>query len=181
MIGFSDYTPAKGIEMIRSSAGLVGSASLRRKLTGMTLSKTSPSVRVGIVKTAKYPKELRGGGVLKNPPTVAAVAYVNEFGTKKIPSRPFMRNSIDVYLKDIRVKLLLRAIITVENPVLNLQSAKLLGNLFVGIMREQVLNPLFPRNAPTTVMIKTRGKGGKTTPLIDTGLLRRSIDFEIDR
>ena len=38
-----------------------------------------------------------------------------------------------------------------------------------------------PPNAPSTVEMKTKGKGGETTPLIDTGKMRQSVSYKLLR
>ena len=37
----------------------------------------------------------------------------------------------------------------------------------------------WPPNSPKTVEMKTKGKGGKTNPLIDTGALRKAIVYVV--
>ena len=172
--------------MIKASAGLSGGPSLQRKIKGLEGKRFGPDVIVGIVKTARYPRLKRGKWFSKDPPTVAKVAFWQEFGTKggasgggwggPVPSRPFMRNSVNVYLKDQGLKKILRKWIDPANPVLGEQAAHELGLALQAIMRLQITHPIrkYKKNRPVTIAIKK-----SDTPLIDTGLLRRSIDYEV--
>lgn len=167
--------------MFKASAGLGGGNAVRvklGKLAGRRMQHGS-GVNVGIVKSARYPTEVIGGKKVTRPPTVASVAFWNEFGTKRAPARPFMRNSYQQYLQDPRVKALLQRTLGAKSPTLSREAAEMLGLLLQGIMREQIRSPKIAPNAPATIAIKTKGKGGNTTPLIDTGLLRRSIDYKV--
>ena len=173
--------------MLRAGAGLTGSLSLKGKLNGLGEKKRGPDVKVGIVKTARYPSEQMkgrpGAATRKNPPFVAQVAFWNEFGTrdgnqmfkKGIPPRPFMRNAVKEYLSSMEIKFLLHQHLNAEDPVLTVKAAKLLGALMAGIMQKGMRNPTFAPNTDLTKKIKK-----SATPLIDTGLLRRSVSFEVE-
>ena len=54
-----------------------------------------------------------------------------------------------------------------------------LGVFYKGLVQETFRSGDFEPNSQATVMRKTKGAGGKTTPLIDTGRLRNSINFEV--
>lgn len=101
-------------------------------------------------------------------------AFWNEYGTERIPPRPFMRNSLKKNLKKykrfIKTKLsritLLR---TQQTTVLNKLGLMAQGDIQTEI---RVLNK--PINAASTVRQK-----GSSNPLIDTGEMRQAVTYEI--
>ena len=58
---------------------------------------------------------------------------------------------------------------------------KITGMKAQNIVRAWFVNPKnnWPPNSPATIMMKTKGKGGETKPLIDTGELRKSITYVV--
>jgi hypothetical protein len=129
------------------------------------------TVRAGILNTS----ETNADGEL-----IATYAIANEFGTRDIPARSFMGSTADeqsakweTSANDIINKLLID---DAFNPD---RSIGILGEMMVGDIKEKIASNISPRNAQSTIARKTKGKGGKTTTLIDTGLLRNSIHFEV--
>jgi hypothetical protein len=115
------------------------------------------------------------------PLTVPEVAIVNEFGTSDghIPSRPFMKqafeknkSAIDRYITDRFV-----SVMALREKVSD--SLKKIGLMHQRNVRDQIRNGQFKGNAASTIAAKTvRGKKG-TSPLIDTGHMMKSVDFEV--
>lgn len=166
---------------MKHGASITGASALYAKLDKITAPSGSvPGLNVGIVKSAKYPIGKNKGRIQgTKAPSVAQVAMWNEFGTSKIPSRPFMRNSIKDWQTSDEVKKTLRQVIDPTNPAFTAQAANKLGAQLVGLMQLAMKDPDFPPNAPFTKLQKGGSEGADTTPLIDTGLLRRSIDHAI--
>lgn len=121
---------------------------------------TNKKLKVGIFESAKY----------DDGTPVAQVAFWQEFGTAKIPMRPFLRNAI---AKNTRkwsdsVK---TAIISSNDSE---KALKVLGEIMRGDIVLSLTNLNTPPNAPSTIKQK-----GSSNPLIDTGLLRSSISWEL--
>ena len=106
--------------------------------------------------------------------TVLDVGTWNEFGTVGIPSRSFIRDWVDGNRKRAQgiLKKLLQRVIAgelTEDAALEQFGAWAKGEIQVRIARG-----VPPPNAASTVKRK-----GSSTPLIDTGILRSSIDYEV--
>jgi hypothetical protein len=123
---------------------------------------------------------LRSGSVYKgttNPMTVATVAAINEFGTTdgKIPSRPFMRRSIDDNVGRLQ-KIIQKLVLAMTEGKLNEVAAlRRLGLFGVSLMREKLLTGKWVPNKPSTIARKGAGK----KPLVDTSVMVNSIEFEV--
>ncbi|MDP8078339.1 hypothetical protein [Phocoenobacter skyensis] len=109
----------------------------------------------------------------KNGQSVAEVAFYNEFGTNKAPPRAFLRQTeqkVKAKLPQVQAKLLKRlqaGQITVDDM------ANELGLWYVRQIQNEILSGNFIPNTPSTL---ARKKGNR--PLIDTGHLLNSIDWE---
>ena len=108
--------------------------------------------------------------------TLLEVAFWNEFGTADIPQRSFIRATVDENLDRIQAlqaalaKRIILAEITAE------QAMAQLGAFVKGLIQSRIARGIEPANAPSTVARK-----GSSKPLIDTGQLRSSIDFVVER
>jgi hypothetical protein len=129
---------------------------LQRLASGM-----SGSVEVGFEKGATYDDGM----------PVAQVAFWNEYGTRKIPARPFFRTmlakqantlpkSLAKYLKETGFQ---------GEKTLNIIGQKLQDELVVSIR-----NWTTPPNAPYTI-----NKKGFNKPLVDTAHMMRSVSFKV--
>ncbi|EEA8775462.1 hypothetical protein G3832_001343 [Campylobacter jejuni] len=132
---------------------------LSDELKGM-LNKNKESLEVGFFETAKY----------ENGEHVANVAKIQEYGTLKIPARPFFRNAIAkngakwlTFMKN--------QFTSNQNLDLSLNQAGELarGDIVMSIMRTNT-----PPNAEATIKAK-----GSSKPLIDTGFMRNSVTFKV--
>jgi len=111
--------------------------------------------------------------------TLLDVAIGNEFGTKTktgkvhIPQRSFIREPIDDHRK--RINRLIAVFIKDVNTIADLEIAlKKVGTLAVSIIKTRITRKREPKNAPSTIKAK-----GFDNPLIHTGRLKNSINFEI--
>lgn len=102
--------------------------------------------------------------------SIAEVAAFNEFGTSRIPARPFMRNAVDKYqdswFEQIRKD---RQRGLDEHAI-----AQRLGLRMVGDIRQEITDLDTPPNAPSTIARK-----GSSNPLIDTGRMRQSVKHKV--
>lgn len=107
--------------------------------------------------------------------TIATIAAVNEFGTRdgSIPARPFLRPAIEEGTpKFVRLaEIDLPDILLGRQPMSRLLNR--MGNLAVGMVQQKITDLKTPPNAKSTI-----AKKGSDNPLIDTGALRQSINYE---
>lgn len=121
---------------------------------------TNKKLKVGIFESAKY----------DDGTPVAQVAFWQEFGTAKIPMRPFMRNAIAKNTRKWGDSVKTALIGTNDSE----KALKMLGEIMRGDIVLSLTNLNTPPNAPSTIKQK-----GSSNPLIDTGLLRNSITWEL--
>jgi hypothetical protein len=110
--------------------------------------------------------------------TIAQIGSVHEFGRPaiNIPERSFIRAGIDEHRERILNRCtrmaagIMGRVITVE------QALGLLGEYTVGLLKARIARGIEPPNRPSTIRRK-----GSSKPLIDTGQLRNSITYAIER
>lgn len=125
-------------------------------------------VNVGVLSTAgTYASD-------DGPVNIADVATFNEFGTSAIPSRPFMAQAFDSNLESIKSFVSARFDELFSGKITTETGLKMIGVFFKGKVQETISKGDFAPNAPSTVAAK-----GSSHPLIDTGRLRQSINFEV--
>lgn len=124
----------------------------------------SSDLWVGWAAGRKYPK----GG-----PSVAEIAAWNHFGTDRIPARPVLSLALDG--RTTEVKAMSERI---AKGVYDGKSVSLLLRALGEWCRNRVISFINagtpPPNAPSTVARK-----GSSTPLIDTGVLKGSVGYEV--
>ena len=108
---------------------------------------------------------------------LADVATWNEYGTSRIPPRPFMRQTAAENREKVKDSFK-KAVLNIE---LKKKSASgelnYIGVLYKGEIQKTIAQGNFQANAESTIRIKSV-KRKKITPLIDTGRLRQSISYE---
>jgi len=126
-------------------------------------------VKVGILSNAgTYATE---GGTIN----VVDVATFNEFGTSIIPERPFMRQTFEKRRGHVnrRFESLVSDIYIGSK---NVRSALgTVGEEYKGFIQSEIVGGGWVSNAPSTV-----SKKKSSQPLIDTGRLRQSINFDVE-
>lgn len=116
-------------------------------------------LRVGFIDSATYP----------DGQNVATVAFWNEYGTEKIPPRPFMRTTI-AQNRENWVEMV-RKLVPVHGADLSLLK---LGEEMKGKLVFSILNWVEPPNAPYTIK-----KKGFNKPLVSSAQMSRSISYEL--
>lgn len=133
------------------------------------------TVRIGVLGEGANDKQ--EGGL-----TILEYSILNEYGTSKIPARPFFREATEFgESKSIISK-------RIKTEVSNVASGKktgeqalnALGTFIKGRIQKSLKSGNWTPNAPSTRKRKLK-KGGVKPPLIDTGSLIRAIDYEIKR
>jgi hypothetical protein len=135
----------------------------------------NPGVRVGVMGKAQH-----GDGL-----TVVDIATFHEFGTEHIPQRSFVRATVDSKLNEI--KELQKKELT--DVLFNGKPAKVglgrIGAWLAGQMQQRITDRIDPPLTLATIAAKIKFKGNKAligdVPLIDTGQLRRSITWKVDK
>lgn len=114
--------------------------------------------------------------------TIAEVAFFLEFGTSRMLERPFMRSSFDMNrmtlekTRDALFKDIMAGKTTTKKALTKL------GFMMKEFIQRRINSSMGWAEPlkPSTIAAKSRGAvRGPSTPLIDSGLLLRSIDFEV--
>lgn len=118
------------------------------------------SVRVGVLENATYP----------DGTPVAMVAFWNEYGTKRSPVRAFFRTTVSEQKKNW--------VLSVQNLMKMHNNPQQVMGLIGVHMQEQIVQSINtwsdPPNSDYTI-----AKKGFDKPLVETGLLMRSIKSEV--
>jgi hypothetical protein len=120
---------------------------------------------------------------------IADIAMWNELGTVNMPSRPFMRDSVDNHAGEIQAfcEAQLRAIAGGGQTAQGALNA--IGSMQKGLVQNEIREGNFAPNSDITInggWMRTPGgkpfyvKGkGSNKPLIDTGRMRQSVNYVI--
>jgi hypothetical protein len=121
-------------------------------------------LRVGFLESAKYP----------DGKSVAMVASINEYGapSRGQPPRPFFRNMIAEH--EAGWPEMIMELLKKNHYKADLALAEA-GAIIAGQLRQSIIALISPPLAASTV----RAKGGVDKPLIDTGVMLGSVDFEV--
>lgn len=108
--------------------------------------------------------------------TNADAGFWNEFGTSRIPERSFLRSTFDEGLRVYKDTSKKAAVFAIRTGASFDKALAILGLKVSSDVKETIRSRIDPANAPSTI-----AKKGSSTPLIDTGQLLNSIDFEVKR
>lgn len=103
------------------------------------------------------------------------IAASNEFGTRDghVPERSYLRSTVDENQQSI-----VRDLETIVSRSLDGKSyvhgLRVLGERVVGLVKRKIVDLDDPPNAPSTIAAK-----GSDNPLVDTGRLLGSINYEV--
>lgn len=117
-------------------------------------------VEIGFFESAKY----------NTGASVASVAFWNEYGTCRIPPRPFFRVAIEKNQKKWR-EVLANSIKQSGNAE---DALGAMGAIAKGDIQQSITSLRTPPNAISTILKKE-----SSNPLIDTGMMRRSVAYRI--
>ena len=129
---------------------------------------TDGSVSIGIIDAGAY---------VDGDLTVAAIGFIHEFGAGRIPERSFIRST--TFEKRQKIVALQKSLLSkIVNGSMDIETALgTVGDVVRGMIEEKIVAIRTPPNAPRTLAAKFP----KTNPLIDTGQLKNSIKFEVNR
>lgn len=102
-------------------------------------------------------------------------AAANEFGTRDghVPERSFLRSTVDENRDRYASLLTVAARAALDGTRVETAFGRV-GLVVTGDVQEQIRDLRMPPNAPSTI-----AKKGSDNPLIDSGRMRQSIDFEV--
>lgn len=137
-----------------------------RKFEKMLKELSSLEVRVGFQK---------GKATEEDGTDICDVAAWNELGTENMPSRPFLRKSVDE--NEGKINSFLKS---KKNDLISGSPArKILTDIGIfqkDLIQEKITNGTFAPNAESTIRKKKSSK-----PLIDTGRMRQSVNYVIQK
>lgn len=132
-------------------------------------------VKVGVQAKDKAVRRGKGGSIRNTDQPLAVIAAIHEFGLGDMPQRSFLRSAYDENLPMID-KMIQRV---ANGAVFGLgtnAALNQLGNVVQGMVQRKIVDGPFIPNSPATIKRKKSSK-----PLIDTGHLRQSIRYVIER
>lgn len=132
-------------------------------------------VKVGVQAKDKAVRRGKGGSIRNTDQPLAVIAAIHEFGLGDMPQRSFLRSAYDENLPVID-KMIQRV---ANGAVFGLgtnAALNQLGNVVQGMVQRKIVDGPFVPNSPATIKRKKSSR-----PLIDTGHLRQSIRYVIER
>ena len=132
--------------------------------------------------------QIAGGvkaGILNNATTtdgksIPEYAVYNEFGTSRIPARPFMRTVAKEKPKQWIGEMVLHVRGRATEPAIWKQALGVAGESMKSDIKDSIQNGNWTPNAPATVRAKARkGKVEPDHPLIDTGQMLAAVSYEV--
>lgn len=123
-------------------------------------------VNTGFLESATYPAKPDQPAL-----NVASVAFFNEFGTSNAPPRPFFRQMVAAKSPGWG-RALGAAAKSVDYD--SAQTLNIMGEVIKGELRESITQFTTPALKPSTIARK-----GFDKPLVDTGHMLASVDYEV--
>ena len=116
-----------------------------------------------------------GKATEENGADVCDVAAWNELGTERMPSRPFLRKSVDENESKINAFLQSKKKDLIRGVSAE-QVLKEIGIFQKDLIQEKITDGDFAPNAESTIRQK-----GSSKPLIDSGRMRQSVNYVIQK
>ena len=102
------------------------------------------------------------------------IAAQNEFGTKYIPARPFMRTAVDLNLNMINNYIERQYKLILDGKTTTDKALGLIGQMMTGLIQKRIRQIVLPPNSARTIAIK-----GSSKPLIDFGQMIQSVTYAV--
>lgn len=158
---------------------LSGLADLAKKATGSlqkalkgVLDEPKLTLSVGVFSSATHEGSTT---------TVAQYAAYNEFGTTKIPPRPFLRSTMAERQEEWTEAVKGSASSTLKSGQFNNRSIlELIGKGAVKDVQAKIMSNMPPPNAPEVTARKERLGRSHIGTLYDTGLMHASVEYKIE-
>lgn len=112
---------------------------------------------------------------------VEEYAVFNEYGTSRMPARPFFRLSIKTSKaqKEIKEYMKKQVEMIIAGDITGQQAYENLGTFVVQKIKKTIMNGNFAALDSKTIKIRQKQGNNSTKPLIDTHTLYNSINYEI--
>lgn len=118
---------------------------------------------------------LKDSGKASNGASYVDIATWNEYGTRRIPSRPFIRISADTN-RQAWAKIAQQCVNDVIDGDSPRDAAQAIGHRMVEDIRKVFGDTSkLKANAPSTIK-----KKGRNEPLVDSGEMRRRVNFRVE-
>lgn len=118
---------------------------------------------------------LKDSGKASNGASYVDIATWNEYGTRRIPSRPFIRISADTN-RQAWAKMAQQCVNDVIDGDSPAEAAKVVGHRMVEDIRKVFGDTSkLKANAPSTIK-----KKGRNEPLVDSGEMRKRVNFRVE-
>lgn len=111
-------------------------------------------------------------------PSVVEVALWNEFGTKNVPARSFIRSTIEESIDKINHWREEALVSIIENGVPVEKALEAIGMRIQVLIQNKIKSNVPPPNAESTREAKRR-EGVPDRTLINTGLMLRSVTYRV--
>ena len=132
-------------------------------------------IKVGVQAKDKTVKRGKGGSIRNTDQPLAAIEAIHEFGLGGMPQRSFLRSAFDEN-KPMINKMGDHIVNSAIKGISTETALDQLGNVVQGMVQKKIVDGPFVPNSPATIKRKKSSK-----PLIDTGHLRQSIRYVIER
>lgn len=132
-------------------------------------------IKVGIQAKDKTVKRGKGGSIRNTDQPLAAIAAIHEFGLGGMPQRSFLRSAFDEN-KPMINKMGDHIVNSAIKGISTETALNQLGNVVQGMVQKKIVDGPFVPNSPATIKRKKSSR-----PLIDTGHLRQSIRYVIEK
>lgn len=126
------------------------------------------SLEIGILDGNRYPSPEGGGDA---GPYVAEVAAIHEYGTKRIPARPFFRPTIDEKTPDWRGLIMRAALSSAASGSSVVPMLEVIADSAAADVFEYVSRLESTALKPSTVAARNRRGNTSDKPLIDSGYM----------
>lgn len=127
------------------------------------------------------PSDKVGGKVYGNGVNIMQVGAAHEYGTAKMPARSFLRMPSEVKGKELGLTIQQQFERVLDGKSNTEDALGRVGVTAVNFSKEAFRSNGFGRwEALAPATIESKIKKGKTTPLIETGLLRNSITWSVE-
>ena len=146
--------------MVKVETKTTGGRKLKQIIRNSLMRRGVGKLEVGFFSQAKYP----------DGTPVPAVAAWQEFGTKKIPQRPFFRNALEK--SRTQVKETFRKGINSKTMKVDRKLANTVGLIISDQIKMEIVNLDDPPLSPATIASK-----GSTNPLVDTDVMKGSVTW----
>lgn len=136
------------------------------------------SVKIGIL-AADFKTEKTGDDE-GDSTTLGEIALIHEFGTDQIPQRSFIRSTFHEKRKEWRAFAKQQIELAMKGQLTEKQVLERLGLRIQADIKNRIVAGIGPPLSPITIQLRLQKRGkASTTPLIDTGQLLNSINYEV--